>query len=88
MAETTEKTNDTLRGATEEAVNKITLAKEQVISSVTGTAELSHTIHNWLATHPLISWGLHHPLRGLSIIRTESNAKLSALGVPIEPSEN
>jgi integrase/recombinase XerD len=26
--------------------------------------------------------------RGLSIIRTESNAKLSALGVPIEPSEN
>jgi hypothetical protein len=95
VVETTEKTNNTLRGATEEAVNKITLAKEQVIGSVTGTAEqaktsineivhttdnltsslantlqteLSHTIHNWLATHPLISWGLHHPLQILGIV--------------------
>jgi len=30
----------------------------------------------------------HEWLRGLSIIRTGSNAKLLVMGVPIEPSEN
>lgn len=70
--------------AKEQAVGSVTETAEQAKSSIhemvqrtdsfTGSitdaiqAELSKTIHNWVAEHPLIYWALHHPLQMLGIV--------------------
>ena len=67
-----------------QAVDSVTETAEQAKSSIhemvqrtdsfTGSitdaiqAELSNTIHNWVAEHPLINWALHHPLQILGMV--------------------
>ncbi len=64
---------NSVTGTAEQAktsINEMVHTADSLASSLANTiqAELSHTIHNWLATHPLISWGLHHPLQILGIV--------------------
>ena len=52
------------------SINEIVHKTDVLTSGITDAiqVELSNTIHNWVAEHPLIYWALHHPLQMLGIV--------------------
>lgn len=52
------------------SINEMVQRTDSFTSDLTDAiqAELSHTIHSWVAEHPLIYWALHHPLQILGMV--------------------